>query len=173
MEEVKFIIKTVMEKEDYRKFLYTATFRRNKMIIPLILLISLVGGIFISFSLESFNIFTILISWVLLFILAVAVICFKVEHRNKVRIKTDNTGTFGSVNILTFYEDKIVMENESIKSKSEMKYIQFYEILESKDYFIFYLTANQASLIRKKDVEEPESFKEFLKGIFKDKYKCI
>ena len=173
MEKVKFVIKTAMEKEDYKKFLYVATFFRNKMIIPMILLISLAGGVFISISLESFNVFTILISWVLLFILAVAVICFKVEYRNRLRIKTDNTGTFGSVSILSFYEDNMIMENEILKSKSEMEYKKFYEVLESKDFWIFYFTANQAYLIRKKDVEELESFKEFLKGIFKDKYKRI
>ena len=31
MEEPKIIINTKMEKEDYKKFLYTATFKRNKL----------------------------------------------------------------------------------------------------------------------------------------------
>ncbi len=173
MGELKFLIKTVMEKEDYRKFLYTATFFRNKMIIPMIALISFIGGIFISLSLDNLTLLTILVSWILLFILCIVVICFKVENKNKSRIKTDNTGTFGSISILSFYEDKMIMENESMKSKSEMEYQKFYEVLESKDFWIFYFTANQASLIRKKDVEESESFKEFLKSVFKEKYKSI
>jgi len=122
LEKAKFVIKTAMEKEDYRRFLYTATFCRNKIVIPMILLISLAGGILIGFILENLSLPAILISWVLLFILSVIVICFKVEYRNRVRIKTDNTGTFGSVSILSFYEDNMIMENETLKSKSEMEY---------------------------------------------------
>ena len=48
MEEAKFIINTTMTKEDYRRSLYIATFRRNKAIIPLLVLISLVASILIS-----------------------------------------------------------------------------------------------------------------------------
>ena len=35
MEKAKIVIHTSMEKEDFKKFLYIATFRRNKLIIPL------------------------------------------------------------------------------------------------------------------------------------------
>ena len=72
-----------------------------------------------------------------------------------------------------FYEDRIVMENETLKSTGELKYNQFFAVLESKDYFIFYLTANQASLIRKKDVTNVDEFKAFVAGKFKTKYKKI
>ena len=78
---------------------------------------------------------------------------FKVEKKNTRRIKTDKTGTFDSINTLKFYEDRIVMENQELKSKGELKYNQFFTLMESKDYFIFYFTANQASLVRKKDIE--------------------
>jgi len=150
MEEPKIIINTVMSKEDYRRFLYIATFRRNKFIIPMIGLIALLGSMIISLEDGYLDLIKLIISWVLLFILAIIVILFKVERKNAQRIKTDKTGAFDSVNTLKFYDDRIVMENKSLKSTGELKYDQFFALMESKDYFIFYLTANQASLVRKK-----------------------
>ncbi len=65
------------------------------------------------------------------------------------------------------------MENEALKSTGELKYNQFFAVMESKDYFIFYLTVNQASLVRKKDIDNLNAFKEFIIGKFKSKYKNI
>lgn len=62
---------------------------------------------------------------------------FKVERKNAQRVKTDKTGTFDSTNILKFYDERIVFENEALNSKGELKYDQFYSLVESKDYFIF------------------------------------
>lgn len=173
MDEIKYTIKTTMEKEDYRKFLYLATFLRNKMVIPMIAGISLAGSLLIQWDINRLNWIAIIISWIFLFAFAIGAVCFKVERKNKQRIASDQTGTFGSLNVLKFYEDKVVMENESMKSTGELKYTQFFSVLESKDYFIFYFTANQASLIRKKDVNTLGDFKQFLMEVFHDKYKRI
>ena len=64
MDQPKIIINTTMSKEDYRKFLYIATFRRNKLILPLLGLISLVGGIIISLDHGNLNFTRFLISWI-------------------------------------------------------------------------------------------------------------
>lgn len=173
MQQPKVIINTTMSKEDYRKFLYIAAFRRNKLIIPLLGLISLIASIIISFEGENLSFTKLIISWIVLFALAIAVVVFKVERRNAQRIKTDKTGAFDSINTLKFYEDRIVFENKELKSTGELKYSQFYALLESKDYFIFYLTVNQASLIRKKDVDNLSEFKEFLVEKFGNKLKSI
>ncbi|MGI6373583.1 MAG: YcxB family protein [Caldicoprobacterales bacterium] len=173
MEQPKIVVNTTMSKEDYRKFLYIATFRRNKVIIPLLVLISLIGSIIISLESGSLNYIKLIISWILLFALAIIVVIFKVEKRNAQRIKTDKTGTFDSINTLKFYDDRLVMENKELKSTGELKYSQFYALMETKDYFIFYFTMNQASLIRKKDVDDLNSFKEFLVEKFGNKYKSI
>lgn len=162
MDKMKFIITTTMEKEDYRKFLYLATFCRNKMVFPLIAIIAFVGSFLINWNQRHLNWITITLSWLFMFVLAIAVVCFKVERKNNLRITSDHTGTFGSRNVLKFYEEKVVMENDSLKSTAELKYSQFFSVLESKDYFIFYLTANQASLIRKKDIESLDAFKQFI-----------
>ena len=65
------------------------------------------------------------------------------------------------------------MENEALKSTAELKYDQFFAVMESKDYFIFYFTVNQASLVRKKDIDNANAFKEFIVDKFKGKYKNI
>jgi len=171
MEQPKMVINTIMTKEDYRKFLYIATFRRNKFIIPFIGLISLIGSIIV--SLDSYNFIKLVVSWIFLFALAIGIVLFKVERKNAQRIKTDKTGTFDSINTLKFYDDRIVMKNEALKSKGELKYSQFYALMESKDYFIFYLTANQASLIRKRDIDDLNTFREFIINKFENKYKRI
>jgi len=173
MEEPKIIVNTTMSKEDYKKFLYIATFKRSKFVITYLILISLIGSIIISFRNGSFSFVQMIISWILLFVLAIAVVLFKIERKNAQRIKTDKTGTFDSVNTLKFYDDRIVMENNALKSTGELKYNQFFAVMESKDYFIFYFTVNQASLIRKKDVDNLDEFKEFIIEKFGDKYKHI
>lgn len=173
MDEIKFEIRTTMEKEDYRKFLYLATFLKNKFVIPIIALISFVGGLMLNWDSEDLDWTLILLYWLGFFIIAVSVICFKLERRNKQRIKTDKTGAFGSENVLKFYEDKVIMENTILKSTGELKYEQFFSLLESKNYFIFYLTANQASLLRKKDIQSLDMFKKFILDKFKGKYKNV
>ncbi|NLM44364.1 MAG: YcxB family protein [Clostridiales bacterium] len=119
------------------------------------------------------NLVLVITSWVFLFALSIMVVVFKVERKNAQRIKTDKTGAFDSVNILKFYDDKITMENKALKSTGELKYEQFYAVMESRDYFIFYFTVNQASLIRKKDVDNLKEFKEFIVNKFRNKYKEI
>jgi len=173
MEEPKIIINTVMTKEDYRKFLYIATFRRSKLIIPMIALISLLGSLMINLGDGHFSLAKLLISWLVLLALAIAVVLIKVERKNAQRIKTDKTGAFDSVNTLKFYDDRIIMENEVLKSTGELKYDQFYAVMESKDYFIFYFTVNQASLVRKKDIDDLNAFREFIVGKFINKYRTI
>lgn len=173
MEEAKIIINTTMSKEDYKKFLYISTFKRNKFIIPFLSIISFIGSVIISFNNEDFNLAVLIISWLLLFIMAITIILFKIERKNAQRIKTDKTGTFDSVNTLRFYDDRIVMENETLKSTGELKYNQFFCVMESKDYFIFYLTATQASLIRKRDMDNTDYFKRFIIEKFQCEYKKI
>ncbi len=172
-EEPKFIIETTMTKEDYKKFLYIATFRRNKIVIPLLILISMVGSLAIGFDEDGFSFVRFILSFFVLTPLAFGAIIFQVERKNTKRVKTDQTGSFDSMSRLTFYEDKLVMENEAFKSTGEVKYAQFYGILESKDFFIFYLTVNQAALIRKVDISSKPDFKGFIMEKFQEKYKKI
>lgn len=173
MSEPKFSITTVMEQEDYRKFLYLATFRRNPMVLPLVALIALLGSWAVNWSMEGLKLLPLLLTWVGMFALAIGTLCWKVERKNKQRVATDKTGTFGAKNLLKFYDDRLVMEQEAMHSKGELRYEQFYQLLETKDYFIFYLSMNQASLLRKKDVADVGSLQEFLRSKLEGRYRSI
>lgn len=173
MGDIKFLIKTTMTKEDYKRFLYLATFKKNKAIFPVIGLIALAGSLIISLDSQPFNWVKFIIGWALFFLLAIVIIVLKVEMKKAKRIKTDQTGTFDSINSLKFYDDRLVMENEELKSKGELSYSQFFCLMESKDYFIFYLTVNQASLVRKRDVDNINVFREFIVEKFGSKYRRI
>jgi len=78
-----------------------------------------------------------------------------------------------SITTLKFYDDRIVMENDELKSKSGLKYSQFFTLVKSKNYFIFYYSAHKVSLIRKKDIKNLDAFREFIVEKFKGKYKKI
>lgn len=153
-EKILFTVKTKMDKEDYRKFLYLATFKKSPIIIPIILLIAAIGAGIIAFENGNFNIIDFLIAWVFMTLLVFGTICFKVEHKNKKIIKTDKIGTFGTYETISFCEDYVIVINDSVEGKSKIRYEQFYGLLESKEYLIFYYNANMASLIRKKDIED-------------------
>lgn len=170
MQEPRFQIKTTMTKADYRKFLYLATFFRSWLVLPLLMLLAFVGSVVIG-AMQGFSCGATAVLWLVLVAFSAGVICFKVERKNAQRIKTDHTGSFDSENELDFYEDHITMENAALKSRSELGYAQFYLVMESREYFIFYLTMNQAALLRKRDVEDCEAFRRFLQEKFKEKYR--
>lgn len=171
MKEPKFTIITILEKEDYKKFLYVATFKRNRLVIPFIVIISLLGSLIA--NINQFNFISLGLTWVIFIILSLLVICIKIEVNSRKRFRTDRTGTFGSENILQFYDDKVVMVNDAYHSKGELEYKNFHELCESKDFFLFYLSSNQANLIRKKDIQNEENFRAFLVGKFQNRYKTI
>lgn len=173
MDNPIFRYETTMEKEDYKKFLYTATFKRNKFVIPLIALIAMLGSLIVAFDNGIFNLTVFFICLIFMFILAIGVVCFKVERRNNQRIKTDKTGTFASKSILSFFEDKLIFETPALNSTGTLAYNQIYKLMESKEYFIFYITYNQATLLRKKDMNDIERFREFIVSKFNGKYKSI
>lgn len=170
-----FTVKTSMEKEDYHKFLYISTFLRSKIIIPFILLISALMAIFIAYRENQFSVTRFIILWIVLAVAAILTIIFKVERRNKQRIKTDKTGVFNSQETLDFYEDFLIIKSTVFEGESKIKYIQLYQVLESKDYFITYFNMNQASLIRKKDMDKEtiEMLRSLYQKTMGKKYKRI
>lgn len=173
MDSPTFTIETTMEPQDYRTFLFIATFLRNPLTIPIIAGIACLGACLFAWSNNSFAVVPILSMWIFMFVIAIGVICFKVERKNKQRIRTDKTGTFGSKSILKFFDDRIVMETPSLQGTCTLYYNQFFQLLENKDYLIFYLNKNQAFLIRKKDLSNPNEFLPFITKKFENKYKRI
>lgn len=173
MTQPHFVITTTMEKEDYKKFLYTATFRRNKFIYLIIGLIALAGVYKTRYTLGDFNFLKYFSCWLFFVVIAIGAILLRVEIKNKKRLKHDKTGTFGSKSTLSFYDEKIGFENQAFNSKGELEYKSVHKLMESKDYFIFYLTNTQATLLRKKDMYNVDEFRDFIKPKFKGKYRKI
>ncbi|WP_026894662.1 YcxB family protein [Clostridiisalibacter paucivorans] len=172
-EKKLFTVKTSMGKEDYHKFLYIATFLRNKMIIPFILVISGIMSVFLIYREKEFNMKRFLFFWVALAVVAIIVIIFKVERKNKQRINTDKAGVFNAQEILDFYDDFLIIKSTAFEGESKINYNQFYQVLETKDYFINYFNINQASLIRKKDMDSGtiKKLKDLYRKNMKDKYR--
>ncbi|HZK24455.1 MAG TPA: YcxB family protein [Oscillospiraceae bacterium] len=168
MEENKlFTVETTMEKKDYRKFLYTATFLKSKGAIPYIFLFSAVVAGLLVYQDSYFNVTQFIIYWAVLIGAAVLAVIFQVERRNKQRIATDKTGAFGAKERLDFYEDFQVIKSTAFAGETSIKYSQFYQVLESRDYFITYFNMNQASLIRKEDLERETAEK--LRSLYQKK----
>lgn len=176
MEEPRIVINTTMTKEDCRKFFYVTTFKKNKYIVPLLALIDLILSFMVVLGqgYGGLNWIELIVYWVAFFVLTIVVLIIEIELKNSRRVKTDKTGTLGSSTTLKFYDDRLVMENETLRSKSELNYEQFYAVVESKEYFFFYFTANQASLIRKKDIKtDLNDFRSFIAEKFNGKLKKI
>jgi hypothetical protein len=173
MEEPKIIINAKMEKEDYKKFLYTATFKRNKFTIPILVLMAMVAGLFIGYEKGEFSLIRFLFSWLVLLIVSIFIVVFQIRRKNEKGVKADNTAGFDNLYTLKFYNEKLVVENQSLKSRAEISYDKIFSLLESKDLFILYFTKSQASAIMKRDIDDLGEFKEFIIDKFKDKYKKI
>lgn len=175
MEPLNFEITTKMEIEDLKKFMYIATFFRKKSTIPMLVTVSLLGSLWVNFAWGNITTLGFFIVTIIMLIFIVGVICFKIERRVNQRIKTDKTGILGSESVLRFYEEHLEMESESFRSHSELRYNQFYELMETKDFYMFYISVNQAYMVRKKDIKADEctAFKEFMQGVFGVKYKRL
>lgn len=175
MEQIQFEIITKMEKDDLKKFMYIATFFRKKSTIPMLVTVSLLGSLWVNYALGNVTTLGFFVVTMIMLAAIVGVICFKIERRVRQRIKTDNTGTLGSESVLRFYEEHLEMESESFRSHSELRYSQFYELMETKDFYMFYISANQAYMVRKKDIKADEcsAFCEFMQGVFGAKYKSL
>ncbi|MBE6035223.1 MAG: YcxB family protein [Clostridiales bacterium] len=174
-EKIRFNMDTVMEKEDYRKFLYIATFKRDRRSIFFMLIISFIGALLLSATGFGFSVKSILGAWALMLLLVTAVVCFKIEQRNKQRVKTDKTGVFGSVTHIDFYDDYLTMQTTLTEGQSRLEYNKFYQVVECNAYFIFYYNMNMATLLRKRDMQGIDStrFREFIKDKFKENYKKV
>ena len=173
MTEAIFSIETTMEKADLRNFLYISTFRKKRFILTRLALFCLLGSLLIGWSNEFIAPISSLLTWAVLFILFIGIICLKIERIIRLRLKTDKTGSFGSTDNLKFYDEKIVIEKPSLNATCTFSYTQFFQLIESKNYFIFYVNINQATLLRKKDIENPNEFKEFILAKFNNRYRAV
>ncbi|WP_258350804.1 YcxB family protein [Clostridium perfringens] len=163
-----FTIKTSINKKDYSRFLYIATFLRKKFTIPAIIVITALMAGFVSYNNRIFELKSFLIYWLILLIITLFAIVVKIEFQSREREKADKAGVLKSIETLEFFDDILVI-------KSKIKYYKFYEVIETKNYFIIYFNRRQASIIRKIDLEDSlvDELRNLLTGKIGSKYKKL
>ena len=164
-----FTIKTSINKKDYSRFLYIVTFLRKKFTIPAIIIITALMAGFVSYNNRIFELKSFLIYWL---IFAIVV---KIEFQSREREKADKAGVLKSIETLEFFDDILVIKSTAFKGKSKIKYYKFYEVIETKNYFIIYFNRRQASIIRKIDLEDSlvDELRNLLTGKIGNKYKKL
>ena len=175
MTEPIFTIQTSMNHRDYKNFLYISTFCKNKLIIPLIFLLSLSVSILLNLTYTYFSAADTAGMCLIFFAVSMVTIILKIEFKTKKRIKTDKIGDFNANTILNFYEDYLQMQTNSSRSEStaSIEYNKFYMVVESQNYFFFYINASQAFLLGKRDIGDSKLFKAFITRKFDKSYQKI
>lgn len=170
-----FTIKTSINKKDYSRFLYIATFLRKKFTIPAIIVITALMAGFVSYNNRIFELKSFLIYWLILLIITLFAIVVKIEFQSRERAKADKASILKSIETLEFFDDILVIKSTAFKGKSKIKYYKFYEVIETKNYFTIYFNRRQASIIRKIDLEDSlvDELRNFLTGKIGHKYKKL
>ena len=165
-------ITTRMEKEDYRKFSYLIAFRNKVRTILLIILLAAIGAGLWVFMDEIFSVPKFLGVWVILIITAFAAIFLRVEYKAYNRSNQIRAGLAGNRQTITFFENYLIAQADDVKTNNKIKYENLYQALETEAYYIIYASASNASMIRKKDIDEEErtDFNKFLKIKFGTRY---
>ncbi|HEX3026033.1 MAG TPA: YcxB family protein [Clostridia bacterium] len=170
-----FTVSTVMEKEDYRAFMNLATFRKSPVIIPLLLLITAAIALIITVVCGAFSLLVFMICWLVELLTILISFYIKIENKIKKIEKTNSGATFGSRQTINFFDEYLVASNEGIEGSNKIKYEQFYQLMESKNYFLLYFNATMGALIRKKDIGpgELDSLREHFRNKFGAKFRKI
>lgn len=167
-----FTIESNLNKKDYRHFLYISTFFKDKFAIFKMILLLFSSSIFCIYSEGSFSLKSFFIIFILLSFIFISLILIRIESRINKRIKTDATGIFNTQETLDFYNDFIVVNNSVFEGEIKIKYNQIYKAFESNHYFITYFNINQATLINKTnlDTDTINNLRNLYKDNLKDKY---
>lgn len=173
--KAQFTVTTFMDKEDYRKFLYFATFRKTPLMAVSLVALSAVGSFLLLFILGVFQPAVFFGIWVFMLLCCIAALSFKIERLTKKQVQDNSEQLFEFPSVLTFYEDELVASNRNAEGSTRLKYQDFFAITETRDYIIFYFTDTTANLLRKKDLDEDEvsQISEFLKMKAGKKYRSL
>ncbi|HVI42560.1 MAG TPA: YcxB family protein [Anaerovoracaceae bacterium] len=172
---VLYEITTRMEKEDYRRFSYLTIFKKKYQTILLIILLAAIGAAFAVFADEIFSVPKFLLIWAMLIVTAFAAISVRVEYKSFNRTGQIRAGMASVEQTITFYENYLIAESDISKGSNKIKYDRLYQVLETKDYYLIYASANSASLIRKMDIDDEDraNFQNFIQVKLAKRYKKI
>ena len=170
---VLYEIATRMDKEDYRKFSYLIAFRKKYQTLAKIVLLAAIGAGIWAFTDEIFSVPKFFGIWVILIATAFAAIFLRTEYKAFNRMNQARAGIISVSQTISFYENYLIAEEETVKGSNKIKYDRLYQVLELEDYYIIYAGANSASMIRKKDIAEEDraDFRIFLRAKLGQRYK--
>lgn len=164
-----FTVRSAMSKKDWRKFLFTATFRRNPKVLLSIDAVALLAAFLLSWdSVTGFSLMRLALFFVFFFLAAAAAVACMTEKANLRRMGKNQH--FGEETVFQFYEDKLGIRAPGVRQQSRLAYDQFDACLESRDFFVFYVTPEEGIALCKRDAEDPDGLREFIKARFGARY---
>lgn len=174
-QDALFVVTTRMDKADYRNFSYLMIFRNKLKTILLMIVLAAAGAGLGAMMDASFTAVKFLITWLILFVTEFIAIFLRVEYKAFTRANQIRAGMNGEKQVIQFYENYLIAAQDNYSGTSKIKYEKLFQVLESNDYYIISASANSASMIRKKDIEEDErnDFREFLKTKMGTRYKSL
>ena len=179
MDENKlFEFETRMEPEDFRKSSYIAAFFQAPQTVPSILVMCAIGALLAGLRVERVgDILYMLMLWFTISVLVFTLLCFNVYLKGKRReAAARQTGALDRRMVMRFYDSYVNLENPAREMKRDYPYEQFWRLLESKHYFIFFLDKHQVTILRKKDIknqDELASFSPFMSRSFGKGYRFV
>lgn len=167
-------IKTKLTKKDYKNFYYIVAFKKKPLRIVLMLVFTIIISLLSNME-DLTNISSILLNWLVFSGVLILSLVIKIHFKVASMYNTDNFYMFDSFAEIDFYDDFLKVSSDDKKSSSEIDYSKLFEILESKKYFLIYLNAGRASIIRKEDLDKDsiEKLTILLKEKTLDKYRVI
>lgn len=182
-ENTKFVkryhINTTMETADNRNYLYIRTFKQNSAIFIPMLVLALIGTVLLGFAFKTMNPIRLLEFFGFSLLLVLAVLLLKIEIGHKKIIKEfAPKGLYGNRTQMAFYDDYMIMESSMASDKKSVLYYKdFYGLVETGGYYIFYYTRANATLLRKRDMDKDKNFREefgrFIQDRFQGKYRKL
>lgn len=162
---------THMEPRDYRRFLYTAMFRRSAAVPGLLFVLSLLAAFVRGYSPDGVDWVRVFTAFVLYLLLCTLALCVLVECRN--RQSRRDPELFRRRQVYEFYQDRLNTYMEQGEGALELTYPQLHQVLEAKEYWVFFLTSNSAMMLRKADLSagQPARLRQLLAEKLGGRYK--
>ncbi len=172
-----FQVDTHMERKDYRKFLYIATFFQNPFVIPAILVMCGVGAVLASRQMGRSDLFYMVALWGAISALVFSAVCFNVGRaRTAAGIAAQQAGALDRRLVMSFSEQEFFWKNPARDTSRHLTYEEFHLLMETKDYLHLLSSPNTRSpLLCKRDMKEEEldSFSAFIRRKFGKRYRKI
>ena len=164
MKSTDFVIRSSLEKEDYKKYLFIDMFDFRK--IFMIFLISCIVTLSLNYVNHTMSINTIVKYFAIFFGIVMIMRVVQVYSMYYGIAKMYDKGELRGHNT-----DELTIQNSAKNGSVTLKYDIFNSVISTKDFILLYATARQCSVIRKKDVENIDEFLIYLQDKFKKVYR--